>query len=68
MGNTPATCRPYLESMVGQPCDITRAQLAAYLVRYGIQVTEIGGELNQPVSRAEQHGGARDERALLRDS
>ena len=39
--------------MVGQPCDITRAQLAAYLVGHGIQVTEIGGELDQPVSRTD---------------
>jgi Bacterial SH3 domain len=51
--NTPANLPTILENMVGQPCDITRAQLAAYLVSNGIQVAAIGGELDQPVSRTD---------------
>jgi hypothetical protein len=53
VGNTPANLPTILENMVGQPCDITRAQLAAYLVSDGIQVAAIGGELDQPVSRTD---------------
>jgi hypothetical protein len=53
VGNTPANLPVILENMVGQPCDITRAQLASYLVSHGIQVAAIGGELDQPVSRTD---------------
>ena len=46
-----------LTSRVGKygrlPCDLTRVQLAAYLVSHGIQVAAIGGELDQPVCRTD---------------
>jgi Bacterial SH3 domain len=53
VGNTPAVLPAVLENMIGQACDITRTQMAAYLVSQGIQVAAIGGELDQPVSRTD---------------
>src|SRR5262245_18995438 len=50
VSNTPAVLPTVLENMIGRPCDITRAQLSAYLVGHGITEASIGGELNQPVS------------------
>jgi len=50
VGSTPASLPAILESVVGRPCDITRAQLAGYLATHGIHTSEIGGELDQPVS------------------
>ena len=58
VSNTLATVPAILEGMVGQACDITRAQLAAYLAGHGIQVSEIGGELTQPVSQTDGSAGA----------
>jgi uncharacterized membrane protein YgcG len=53
VGNTPAVVPSVLENLVGQPCTITRGQLAAYLVAHDIPVSAIGGELDQPVSRTD---------------
>lgn len=50
VGSTPASLPAILESIVGRPCDVTRAQLAGYLASHGIHTSEIGGELDQPVS------------------
>jgi hypothetical protein len=57
VGNTPAVLPTILENMVGQPCDITRAQLASYLVGHGIAASAIGGELDQPVSTTNGSAG-----------
>lgn len=57
VSNTPANLPAVLASMVGQPCDITRGQLAGFLVSHGIQVSAIGGELDQPLSRTDGSAG-----------
>ena len=51
VANTSAQLPDTLASRVGQPVDVTRAQLTAYIAGKGINASEIGGSLDNPVSK-----------------
>lgn len=57
VSNTSATLPSLLETLVGNPCDVSREKLVAYLAANGIATSEIGGALSDPLSTTNGSAG-----------